>query len=171
MNINLIAICYGIIFPYILQYNNVLVGIDGVNYYAEVHTSYLNSIIHTIFMPITTYGILLWVPRVFSLNLNHSIRIQQFLYTAYMTHYMLINFKIGILTSLYYIFSLYAANLTYLNFYNQNIGWGGFKIMSVALLIQEIFGHWIGGDNPSRGEGVPNAILYAMYYSVHHLFV
>lgn len=171
MNINLIAGCYGIIFPYILKYNNVLVGIDGVNYYAEVHTSYLNSIIHTIFMPFTIYGILLWVPRLCSLNLNHSIRLQQFLYTAYMTHYMLINFTIGILTSLYYILPLYAAKLTYLNFYNKKIGYTGFKIMTVALLIQEVFGHWIGCDNLSRFEGVPNAILYAMYYSVHHLFV
>ncbi len=38
-----------------------------------------------------------------------------------------------------------------------------------SLVIQESIGHYIGGDPPSRPEAVPNAIVYACYYSVNHL--
>ena len=38
-----------------------------------------------------------------------------------------------------------------------------------GLLFQEAIGHKCGGDIPSRSEGVPNAILYALYFSVVHM--
>ena len=40
----------------------------------------------------------------------------------------------------------------------------------LALGIQEGVGHYIGGDIASRPEGVLNAIVYAMYFSVGHWF-
>ena len=46
----------------------------------------------------------------------------------------------------------------------------GLIISSSALIFQELFGHWVGGDIPSRVEAIPNAILYAKYFSLHHLF-
>ena len=121
-------------------------------------------------MPFTTFGILLWIPPIFNLNKKHSIKLQQFLYTMYMTHYVIINPKIGILTALYYYPSLYLANQAYV--YNIKYPFSsGIFISFVALVIQEVFGHWLAGDSFSRLEAIPNAIMYAMYFSVSHLFI
>ena len=46
----------------------------------------------------------------------------------------------------------------------------GLIVSSSALIFQELIGHWVGGDIPSRVEAIPNAILYAKYFSLHHLF-
>jgi hypothetical protein len=46
----------------------------------------------------------------------------------------------------------------------------GFITSFLALGFQEGIGHYIGGDIPSRPEGVLNAIVYAMYFSVCHWF-
>ena len=45
----------------------------------------------------------------------------------------------------------------------------GFIISFVSLVFQEIFGHWIGNDIWSRAEAVPNAIIYAVFYSIYHI--
>lgn len=166
----LLGIPLGIILPYILSYNDILLGIDAVNYYGEVHTSYLNSMVHTIFMPFTVYGILLWIPKVFNLNIRNAVNFQKLAYVTYMTHYIILDYKIGLLTTLYYYLPLYYANQKYLIDYNKYVPIKGFCISFISLTIQEIFGHWLGGDDPSRVEAIPNAILYSMYYSVWHLF-
>ena len=44
----------------------------------------------------------------------------------------------------------------------------GLMISGVGLGLQEVIGHWWGGDIASRPEGVPNAILYAMYFCATH---
>ena len=46
----------------------------------------------------------------------------------------------------------------------------GLSISVSALLFQEVFGHYLGGDIPSRWEAIPNAILYAKYFAVSHIF-
>ena len=46
----------------------------------------------------------------------------------------------------------------------------GISVAVIALTIQEVMGHWIGGDDPSRLEAIPNAIWHAGYYSVYHIF-
>ena len=166
---NLLGIITGIAIPYLLNSYGMLIGYEGVQYYAEVHTTFLNSIIHTMFMPFTTYGILLWAPRVITYDYNLGIKIQHFLYSAYMTHYLLINPFIGALTSILYYYPLFYAKLDYKNKVMYPFTSGLF-ISTIALAIQEVFGHWLSGDPPSRIEAVPNAILYAMYYSVSHLF-
>ena len=148
--------------------NYMLVGIPGVNYYAEAHLTLWNSYVHTVFMTFTTYGMLLWIPRIFTSNYNDGIKIQQFFYTAYMTHYIIINPFIGTLVSLLYYYPLFYAKYDY----NIKIMYPfthGLFVSVIALAIQEVFGHWLSGDPPSRIEAVPNAILYAMYYSVSHL--
>lgn len=172
----------GAFLPYMLSFMNVLIGIEGVNYYAEIHTTSLNSICHTIGMPFTTYGLLLWLPVLIGKTCKDFNYYQGLLYTAYMTHYMSIDFKIGLLTSIYYYFPYkYAYQITYNNFkdvsnddvihYKKIVFFiQGFMIFSTALLFQEIFGHWLSGDEASRLEGIPNAILYSMYFSVSHLF-
>ena len=45
----------------------------------------------------------------------------------------------------------------------------GFSVATLALTIQEVFGHWLCGDPPSRIEAIPNAIWHAGYYSIWHL--
>jgi hypothetical protein len=51
------------------------------------------------------------------------------------------------------------------------VGIQGLLIMIGALVFQEMIGHWLSGDACSRIEGIPNAILHAMYYSVSHMMV
>ena len=46
----------------------------------------------------------------------------------------------------------------------------GFMIAAISLIIQEVFGHWLSGDPLSRLEAIPNAILYAGYFSISHMF-
>ena len=45
----------------------------------------------------------------------------------------------------------------------------GFVTSFLSLLFQEIVGHYMGGDIPSRPEGVLNAILYSVIYSTYHI--
>ena len=45
----------------------------------------------------------------------------------------------------------------------------GLVISYYALFIQEIIGHYLGGDEPSRIEGVINAVLYAPYFGSKEL--
>ena len=53
------------------------------DYYAEVHTKPLNSYCHTIGMPFTIYGMLLWIPMIFERDYKDYKKIQQFLYTFF----------------------------------------------------------------------------------------
>ena len=45
----------------------------------------------------------------------------------------------------------------------------GLLYSTLGLTFQEGFGHWLGGDIPSRPEAVLNAIVYAMYFSSAHM--
>ena len=176
----------GAILPSILSYSGVYIGERGVKYYAEVHTKPLNSYCHTIGMPFTIYGMLLWIPMIFNRSYKDYIKIQQFLYFFYMTHYILIDYTIGGTVAAVYAVPVYYANLqtkkifksiTYENpqhksthdYFRLTFFVKGLMISTAALLFQEGFGHWLSGDPASRLEGIPNAILYAMYYSVSHL--
>ena len=53
----------GLIVPYMLSLFGVYIGQRGVNYYGEVHSTYHNAMVHTICMPFTIYGMLLWIPN------------------------------------------------------------------------------------------------------------
>ena len=157
-----LAILSGILIPALLQSKGILVGKPGLAYYAEVHTMPLNSYMHTIFMPFSMYGILLWLPQIFRLNNENSIYLQKFFYLMYMTHYISIDFTTGLCVALYYYPVVSTANSAYKeNIQNPFIK--GIIISFLSLGIQEVFGHYLSGDPPSRGEAVPNAIMYAMY--------
>jgi len=191
------AIITGIILPNYLYYNGFYIGESGVDYYAEVHTTKLNSLIHTIGMPFTIYGMLLWIPVVFNLNCRSYIAIQRFLYISYMTHYVLIDWCIGLNTAVIYYIPVYYSNKLYLSEFNDECNETyqisldkkyktskqkihnsirfylftyGFLVSFYVLLFQEVIGHWLSGDPPSRLEAIPNAILYAMYFSVSHFY-
>jgi len=167
--LTIVGMYLGYFMPFILQ--NIFqlkIGQEGVDYYAEVHTTFLNSMIHTIYMPFTIYGILLFIPPVFRLDHDNAKKLQYVLYIMYMTHYILIDSTIGLYIALYYSIPLYFARLTY-NKIKCNYFINGLAIATCALLVQEVHGHWYSGDPLSRFEGIPNAIIYAMYYSVSHI--
>jgi hypothetical protein len=79
-------------------------------------------------------------------------------------HFIRINLQVGLVFALFYYIVLRCVKYYYRNnLKNILIGLG---ISIVALVIQETLGHQYGGDEPSRLEGVPNAIMYANYYAV-----
>ena len=158
----------GVISHPILNFLGMTTGLNGVNYYAEVHTSLVNSIIHSIFMPFTIFGILLWFPTHFTYNIVKQNHVRLGLYIAYITHYLIIDVYIAGIVAVWYIPSLYYA-LYYTNVWTTKIRKKrGFLIATIALIIQEYFGHYLGGDAPSRLLAIPNAIIYACYYSVSY---
>lgn len=184
---NLLGILLGITVPKILHSNGALIGQAGVDYYAEVHTNALNSYCHTIGMPFTIYGMLLWIPMLFKLNYKKYIAIQNVLYSMYMTHYTIMNWKMGSIISLVYSMPLYYAEkrikntfgftrnkpvdtVKEYNYLRILVFVEGLMVSIGALVFQEIIGHWLSGDPLSRAEAVPNAIMYAVYYSVYHIF-
>lgn len=174
-------ILIGLILPKILGLFNFLVGQPGVDYYGEVHATFHNSLVHTIFMPITIYGMMLWIPKTvtYMLRLGNldkkvqkriSIDIQYSLYIIYMTHYITINIYIGLLLMYIYAFPLLYGVLYYKECDTSNVIKKGLAISTTTLVIQEVFGHYMSDDDASRPEAVLNAILYATYFSIGHFF-
>lgn len=199
---NYAGIPVGWILPLIFQRWGAATFQEGVRYYAEVHTSTWNAFVHSVFMPMTAYGILLVLGQVLPMFYNIMVwmksrypvihggvprptrdaylevtpdvsrSIHRFFYQAYMSHYVTVDPMVGALCALYYLPSLYMANLdcTVYPRSRKLLITKGCTVSTVALIIQEILGHWVGGDDPSRPEAVGNAILYAMYFSVSHFF-
>lgn len=149
-----------------LPFIGVLCGEDGVSYYGEVHLSALNSNIHTLCMPITSYGIILALPALFNCSIEKGRELQRFIFWFYFGHYMTMDVYIALLYFSVYIISLYKAYYRYEP--TVAVFLRGISIAILTLSIQEYFGHYIGGDKPSRIEGVPNAILYANYYAIQN---
>jgi uncharacterized membrane protein YGL010W len=147
----------------------LLVGKRGVNYYGEMHLSPLNRYIHTVGMPFTIYGITQWLPLLFKLNPRESKRFLINLYILYLSHYFTMDWKIGIMYAVTYTPIVAYSILKHYNIYNENKFKSGALITVAALIFQEIVGHYFGGDGQSRIEGVPNAILYAKYFSLYHI--
>lgn len=152
-----------------LQYVQSLVGMytldEAVDYYAEVHRSEVNSIIHTMFMPLTMYGMFMWIPGALCLKWYHARKLRDFLLTVYMFHYLRISLLGGFSTVLLYIYPYIRSDIDYYHLGPKQSFFRGIVFSVGALMIQEIVGHYLGGDPPSRVEAIPNAILYAPYYS------
>ena len=157
---------------HILSQFGVLTGIEGVRYYAEVHQSYWNSVIHTIGMPFTYMGFNISVPALLNLSSEKARVLQMCFYLAYMSHYATISVPVAAVTSIIYYYVVKASHWLYVRQITMNdrfwVMLQGLSISVLALICQEYFGHYIGGDDPSRTEGVFNAILYAKFYSIGH---
>ena len=135
---------------------------------------------HTIGMPFTIHGMLLWIPSLLRLQPLKAEGLQKNLYYLYGGYYMMINRYIALLYYiLYYIIveksvSKYSELYSTIGYTNDDIYINIFKhgiLISVgALTFQEVIGHYIGGDIASRIEAVPNAIVHAKYYALHHIF-
>tara|TARA_Y100000389_G_C17470954_1_gene530750 strand:- start:13191 stop:13757 length:567 start_codon:yes stop_codon:yes gene_type:complete len=178
-----------VVAPNCLKYLGFLTGQNGVDYYAEIHTSPLNCIIHTIGMPFVAYGSLLIIPSISRAAASHYVTIQRCIYVAYMGHYFTIDPRIGAFTAVVYaiptamaviktknVFEEMCSNDTIkpmqvikYDFARLNCACYGLLIMMSALTLQESLGHTLGGDKQSRPEGILNALIYAIYFSISHL--
>ena len=156
---------------YFFHINQDLIGMysldEGLNYYGEIHKSPLNKIIHGLFMPLTVYGILLWFPVLLNLNILDASILRVCVYYFYLGLYLKINIYYALIYLVIYYFPLKFANIDYKNTYYTLIN--GLVISFYSLIIQEIIGHYLGGDEPSRIEGLINAVLYAPYFGVREL--
>ena len=149
----------------------VYTGEQAIHYYAEVHQSRWNSWIHSLGMPVAYYGALLWVPLLFGLGKNNTSRLQLFFYSYFSSYYLTLNIPLGFLVTLCYLPSQLCAMRFYLtsDWTRLQTMTYGFLVAFLSLSFQEYFGHYLGGDAPSRLEAVPNAIWHAAYYSIWHL--
>ncbi len=172
----LFSILLGYYFPEVLFFLGIMNGMEAVQYYGEVHLSFWNSLIHTFFMPITYLGLNIAVPSLVLYNpmKNRYAEILQWsVYLVYMTYYATINLHIAIITTVIYFYSVKFATYFYNPIKRMNINRIekialGLIISGLALSIQESFGHYIGGDDPSRLEGILNAVLHSKFYSSGH---
>lgn len=154
---------FGIFLP---KVSGVLSGQEGVNYYAEIHQSRWNSWVHTIFMPFTYGGFNLAVPALLSMPARPARRFRWLVFGTYVIHYASINILVALLVAYFYTYVIRFANTLYDALtHRQSVFWG-LAVSVTALIIQEVIGHWWGGDPASRPEGVGNAILYAVFYSM-----
>ena len=169
-NIDIIPVVFGIVTTPTLNYIGIGTGLDAVEYYGEVHLSYWNSVMHTIGMPFTAYGFVLAIPSLFNLENEMAIYIQKCVFIIYFIHYLTFDPMIALIYFFLYSFPLYFAMITYKENENKReLLLKGLKTSFYALFFQEVIGHTLGGDEQSRIEAVPNAIIYAMHYSVSHL--
>jgi len=153
----------------VFKYLKICVGKEGYEYYGEVHKSKFNCYMHTLGMPFTIYGITQWLPALFLLSPKHCVQFIRNLFFMYLTHYLSIDYKVAALYSLIYApVAILSSMHHYYGRTEQRI-FRGLFISIAALVFQEGIGHWWGGDDPSRLEAVPNAILYAKFFSLHHL--
>ena len=90
----IVSVLVGLKLHTILSMLGVLTGIEGVKYYAEVHTSYWNSVVHTIGMPFTYLGFNVAVPALLNLSPYEAKLIQWCFYLVYMSHYATITIQL-----------------------------------------------------------------------------
>ena len=90
------------------------VGQKGVSYYGEAHLSPWNAWIHTLVMPFSIYGMLLWIPALLRLNPKNARKLIWFLYYLWGGHYYEIN-KLGAL--MYFCMYWYTVNQATKNYW------------------------------------------------------
>lgn len=167
MSIYLLSSLFGLYLNYFLDYLQIYSGDEGISYYSEAHLTKWNHFVHSLFMPITCYGLLLFIPNSLFLNRRNAVKFMKCLYLIYFFHYYTISVRISILFGVVFSIPTYFAIKYYEKSYWNLIR--GFCIATTSLIIQEILGHQIGGDIPSRFEGVLNAIIYANYFALDFL--
>jgi hypothetical protein len=176
------------------------IGDEAIDYYAEAHLYKWNAVIHTIGMPFTACGLIQLASGVLNLRRETAKQFSLAIYLLYGGHYaLLFPTKPVIAYYALYSIPLYLAFKSYdklckstlerrgnsnqmntsltttitssfSNWFNLHLIYNALTICIPSLICQEAIGHYFGGDIPSRSEGVLNAIVYAMYFSVSHLF-
>jgi hypothetical protein len=169
-NLETTPIIVGVLAGPTLNAIGINTGLDAVDYYGEVHLSKWNSIIHTVGMPFTTYGFAVAAPALFNLKNEQGKYLQKCLLIVYFIHYLTFDPILAVFMFFFYSFPLYFAMQTYVWTENKKeLVSYGLKTAAGALFFQEVIGHTIGGDDQSRLEAIPNAIVYAMHYSISHI--
>jgi hypothetical protein len=153
----------------VFKYLKFHVGKEGCEYYGEVHKSKFNCYMHTLGMPFTIYGITQWLPTLFLLSPKHCVKFIRNLFFLYLTHYLSVDWKVAALYSIIYAPVVIISSMQHYYGRPEQRFMRGLFISTAALVFQEGLGHWWGGDKPSRLEAVPNAILYAKFFSLQHL--
>lgn len=157
------------LFPRALEYVGSPVGAAGVEYYAEVHKSKFNSLIHLIFMQTTFRGMNIWVPALLNLGQKNADRARRIVAFAYVAHYASIDARAAFLSILLYYSSVVDASADYRRIKGSNFKRFvvGVAVSTCSLLVQESVGHYLGGDDPSRMDvkSISNAIVYAKYFT------
>lgn len=165
----LIELCIiGMALPYLLDYCGMLCGEAGIQYYGEVHQSSQNALVHTLGMPVTSYGLIKMVPALFGFDRKKAHRLQKSIFGLYLFHYFSIQPLIGISFLFFYRYPIIYA----MRHYQNTVGCAlhGLCIATISLVSQEYFGHYLSGDPPSRLEGVPNAILYSNFFAIRYFW-
>lgn len=154
----------GLVARILLPVLGVATGMDGVDYYGEVHNAALNRWVHTLLMPVAAYGALLWMGDLLAPPFTpRRGYVQVGAYFFYLAHYVTISVKVAAAVALVYAVPLALAVSSPHGFLR------GLTFFVAALLMQEIGGHWLSGDPPSRPDAAFNAALYAPYFSVAHV--
>jgi hypothetical protein len=120
-------------------------------------------------MPMTMFGMYMWIPALFQLSIVKANTLKQKVMLFYIGLYARISIINTLFIIVWYYKSFIDSAYVYAHLSNSMNIILGLTISIVALLIQEVLGHYIGGDDASRMEAIPNAILYAPYYSISHL--
>ena len=132
-----------------------------------------NCLIHTVGMPFSMTGLLLLIPAIFQLKPEKANVLMYSILSFYIGHYIRLNIAICFIFWCKYFFIINYAKRLYGKYYEKYNIWYIFQlgmIISITGLgFQELFGHYLFGDIPSRIEGIPNAMLYAMYFSISHI--
>lgn len=164
----LLSFTTGFCTNFILPLFGVYHGKKAVDYYAEVHTTRQNIVVHVIGMPFTIVGMTLWIPALGELLYDIDPYISQYcLFTYYLGLYSYIKLDDCVyFCFMYYPTVIAGAHMYVGGLYDLGLG---LLISTVALVFQEIVGHNMGGDPPSRPEAVLNAIFYAKYFSAKSL--
>ena len=169
-NLFSLGIFLGLLTQPIFNLLGIYTGDQAISYYSMVHQSKLNSIIHTIGMPFTYYGLLLCVPPLFVRGRKNIGDLQCFFYSYFITYYLSMDVLVGVIVAICYFPSQeFAMKHMMISESVLKTALYGLGVATLALTIQEVFGHWLCGDPPSRIEGIPNAIWHAGYYSIWHL--
>ena len=162
--------CGAVLLPLFQNYIGMASLQDGIDYYSEVHTNMWTHIIHTLYMPWLAYGCFCIFSGLFCHTGVEAIQGIHVILCFYIGHYTLICPIYAILIYILYSYpALYAAARFHrFSPYNSEIVSEGALIVIGALVMQEYGGHYLSGDPPSRLEAIPNAILYAPYYTVNY---
>ena len=153
----------------VFKHLKIRVGKEGYKYYGEVHQSKFNCYMHTLGMPFTIFGITQWLPTLFLMSPKQCVKFIRNLYFMYLTHYLSVDWKVAAMYSLVYTPVAIMSAMQHYYGSTERRFIRGLIISTTALVFQEGVGHWWGGDPPSRIEAIPNAILYAKFYSLYHL--
>ena len=142
---------------------NILSGQEAVDYYAEVHTSTSNSILHTLFIPYASYYLYSALPQLFCLPKHQGNHMIISVNLAYFAMYFTELDSAGtVRTVLLYLPPLY--------FFLRDKEYTQYALLKfgMIMLFIEKLGHDILEGTESRPEGILNAILYSHYFNANH---